>query len=87
MFESKNVILFLQLDLVAERFEAKPTPVPQKEQVRTVRENDPPAGFVVRGAPWESGPPNTDSTTDFPSFGIADGGSRAPSVVSWGPRR
>lgn len=42
-------------------------------------------GFVVPAAPWDQPTPDTNSTTDFPSFGPLPGAS-AP-VASWGPRR
>jgi predicted PilT family ATPase len=44
-------------------------------------------GFVVQGAPWERGAPNTESHEDFPDFGTAPPVVEPPMSSVWGPRR
>lgn len=49
----------------------------------------PPAGFVVKGGPWEQRAPDTASTQEFPTM---PGGPRAAApaptpTAAWGPRR
>lgn len=49
-----------------------------------------PAGFVVKGGPWEQRAPDTASTQEFPTM---PGGPRAVQpaaptpTAAWGPRR
>lgn len=52
----------------------------------------PPAGFVVKGGPWEQRAPDTASTHEFPTMGgprAAPAPAPTASVASaaWGPRR
>lgn len=52
----------------------------------------PPAGFVVKGGPWEQRAPDTASTHEFPTMGgprAAPAPAPAASAASaaWGPRR
>lgn len=45
-------------------------------------------GFVVKGAPWESKPPKTDSQEDFPDFGLGSAAiNEKPLASAWYPNR
>ncbi|KAK9882658.1 hypothetical protein WA026_022525 [Henosepilachna vigintioctopunctata] len=47
-----------------------------------------PNGFVVQGGPWEQRAPNTNSVTEFPSFGRnTEEPKQAPIAGAWGSRR
>ncbi|XP_044754266.1 vigilin [Coccinella septempunctata] len=47
-----------------------------------------PNGFVVQGGPWEQRAPNTNSVTEFPSFGRnAEEPRQTPVAGAWGSRR
>lgn len=47
-----------------------------------------PNGFVVQGGPWEQRAPNTNSVTEFPSFGRnTEEPRQTPVAGAWGSRR
>jgi len=85
--EAKEYVLNLEEEYMQDINEAEllkqytQAPSRQQDDFQPRPENK---GFVVKGGPWEQkAPPDTSSSAEFPSFGIAD----VPKPIVWGPRR